>query len=196
MSLQPGTARSTLQSTELSMIAPPPAVWISPASWQYTQVTPQAEVCLLLGSNIQPEHYLPQAVTLLGEQLDIQDVSSTWETPAVGAEAPNFLNAAVLARTSLDRQDLKTEVLRPLEARLGRVRSDDKFAPRTIDIDLVAWYEQPLDDDLWRHAHAAVPVAELLPSTWSTTRRETLSQVARRLSGQTSIRPRPEVALS
>jgi len=148
-----------------------------------------------LGSNIQPEHYLPQAVSLLGEQFDVLGVSSTWETPAVGADGPNFLNAAVLASTSLDPESLKSKILRPLEARLDRVRSANKYAPRTIDIDLVAWNARPLDEDLWRHAHAAVPVAELLPYAWSPERSETLAQAAQRLILQVPIRPRPEVAL-
>ncbi|MBN1148291.1 MAG: 2-amino-4-hydroxy-6-hydroxymethyldihydropteridine diphosphokinase [Anaerolineales bacterium] len=160
------------------------------------QTAPQDEVCLLLGSNIQPERYLPQAVALLGEQLSILGVSSAWQTPAVGADGPDFLNAAVLARTSLDLVSLKTDVLRPLEARLGRVRSANKYAARSIDIDPVAWNGQPLDDDLWRHAHAAAPVAELLPSLWSNERRETLAQVAQSLSRETPIRPRPDVILA
>jgi 2-amino-4-hydroxy-6-hydroxymethyldihydropteridine diphosphokinase len=158
--------------------------------------TALAEVCLLLGSNIQPERYLPQAVSLLGEKLRLQAVSSVWETPAVGSAGPNFLNAAVLASTSLDRESLKTKVLRPLEARLGRVRTEDKYAPRTIDIDPVTWNARPLDDDLWRYAHAAVPVAELLPFAWSAERSETLAQAAQRLIHQTPIRPRLEVTLA
>ena len=157
---------------------------------------PQDEVCLLLGSNIQPERYLPQAVSLLGEQISILRVSPVWETPAVGAEGPNFLNAALLARTSLDPQSLKTEVLRPLEARLGRVRSADKYAPRNIDIDPVAWNGLPLDDDLWRYAHVAVPVAELLPAIWSEERDEPLAQAAQRLSRQTPIHLRLDVVLA
>ena len=156
----------------------------------------QAEVCLLLGSNIQPERYLPQAIALLGEKLMIKGVSSIWETPAVGGEGPNFLNAAVLARTSLSPQRLKTNVLRPMEALLGRVRSADKYAARSIDIDMVIWNARPLDDDLWHHAHAAVPVAELLPSAWSVAHGETLAQAAQRLIQNTPIRRRTELALA
>lgn len=155
----------------------------------------QIEACLLLGSNIQPEHHLPKAVSLLDEHLFIQGVSSVWETPAVGAKGPNFLNAALLVHTSFNQQDLKMEILRPLEAHLGRRRSADKFAPRTIDIDVVTWDSQPIDEDLWRFAHTAVPVAELLPGLRSTSHTETLSLAAIRLFWANPIRQRQDVVL-
>ena len=88
----------------------------------------QHQVCLLLGSNIQPERNLPLAVRELGEQLTILRASSVWESPAVGSRGPNFLNAALLCQTGLAAEALKWQVLRPLEARLGRVRNQDKNA--------------------------------------------------------------------
>jgi len=109
-----------------------------------------SEVGLLLGSNIQPEFFLPSAVNSLGEQIDIKLVSSVWETPAIGSNGPNFLSAAVLASTSLSPKHLKRHILQPLEAHLGRVRSNDKNAPRTIDIDIVTWNMYSIDDDLWK----------------------------------------------
>jgi 2-amino-4-hydroxy-6-hydroxymethyldihydropteridine diphosphokinase len=182
-------------TTDVAQITSSHTTWITTTDAAFPGGD-QNEVCLLLGSNIQPEYYLPQAVRLLNEQLSLRGISSTWETTAIGSEGPNFLNAAVLANTNLSPQRLKAFVLRPLEAELGRVRSADKNAARTIDIDLVTWNAYPLDEDLWRHAHAAVPVAELLPTTWSVLRRETLVQASQRLSRQTSIRQRLDVALS
>lgn len=120
-------------------------------------------ICLLLGSNIEPEKNLPHCLALLHKQMIVLQTSSVWESPAVGSDGPNILNAAVLALTSLEATSLKGKVLRPLEAELGRVRTWDKNSPRTIDIDLILYDQQLVDASLWRYAHRAVPVGELLP---------------------------------
>ncbi len=148
--------------------------------------------CILLGSNLQPEHHLPQAVLQLEEELEIVQVSSVWETPPVGSEGPNFLNAAVLVRTSLDAADLKKQLLVPLELRLGRVRTKDRYAARTIDLDLILFDGQVVDDALWHFAHRAVPVAEIMPELTSSSG-ERLHSAAARLSAETPIRLRPDV---
>jgi 2-amino-4-hydroxy-6-hydroxymethyldihydropteridine diphosphokinase len=85
----------------------------------------QHQICLLLGSNIQPERNLPLAVQQLASRMAILRASSVWESPAVGSRGPNFLNAALLCLTSLSAEILKWQVLRPLEARMGRVRNKD-----------------------------------------------------------------------
>jgi 2-amino-4-hydroxy-6-hydroxymethyldihydropteridine diphosphokinase len=154
---------------------------------------PQNRVCLILGSNIQPEQNILHALKLLDRMFPIEGVSKVWETPAVGSNGPNFLNAAVVIYTPLEAKTLKEKVLRPLEARLGRVRTADKYAPRTLDIDIVAWNSLILDQDVWRQAHLAVPAAELLPCFQSDETGEYLEQAARRLSSTTPIRARPEV---
>jgi 2-amino-4-hydroxy-6-hydroxymethyldihydropteridine diphosphokinase len=159
------------------------------------------QVCLLLGSNIQPERNLPlavrelpAAVQQLGEQLTILRVSSVWESPAVGAHGPNFLNAALLCRTSLGAEALKWQVLRPLEARLGRVRNKDKNAPRPIDVDIITVDGQLYDPLLWQYSFRAVPVAELLPDLASETG-ERLSEAARRLAAELPVKQRHGLSL-
>ena len=153
----------------------------------------QHRACLLLGSNIQPEENLRKAVHLLRQNFQVERGSGVWESAAIGSEGPNFLNAAVIIRTSLKSQQLKEGFLRPLEARLGRVRTMDKNAPRTIDIDIVAWDADIVDANVWKFAHAAVPVAELLPCYQSEVTGEFLEQRAARLSRATHIFARREV---
>jgi 2-amino-4-hydroxy-6-hydroxymethyldihydropteridine diphosphokinase len=155
--------------------------------------TMQNRVCLMIGSNINPEENIQRALRKLDQFFLVEGVSKVWETPAVGSKGPNFLNVAIVISTSLDPRSLKERVLRPLEAQLGRVRTADKNAPRTLDIDIIAWNAAILDHDVWRHAHLAVPVAELLPCYRSDETGEYLEQAARRLSSMTPIRPRPEV---
>ena len=76
-------------------------------------------VCLLLGSNIQPEKNLPLAVNLLQKQVTILKTSSVWESKAVGSDGANILNAAVVVLTSLEADILKEQVLRPVEGAIG-----------------------------------------------------------------------------
>lgn len=155
---------------------------------------PASQACLLLGSNVAPERNLPKALILLSQYVEVAEASLVWETPAVGSEGPNFLNAAVLVRTDLPPDLLEKRVLKAIENRLGRVRSADKYAPRPIDIDIVAWDCQVTDPDVWRYAHAAVPVSEVLPCDTRSAAGETLAQAAQRLMKSTDIRPRGELS--
>jgi 2-amino-4-hydroxy-6-hydroxymethyldihydropteridine diphosphokinase len=152
------------------------------------------QACLLLGSNIRPEDHIPLAVDLLQKQLSVLQASSVWETTAVGSDGPNFLNAALLVSTSLGINALKERVLHPIEAQLGRVRSRDKNAARTIDIDMLIFDGQTLDSTLWNYAYRAVPAAELLPETLSGTG-EKLKDAAARLYRTGQIRLRTDVAI-
>lgn len=151
--------------------------------------------CLLLGSNIQPETYLPLAVRHLHGLFNVEEVSRVWQTPAMGSAGPPFLNAAVRIRTALEPEELKREVLRPLEAQLGRVRGEDKNAPRTIDIDPVLWGEQVLEVRIWEWVHVAVPVAEVWPYPLAGAGGETLQEIARRLREGAKISLREDVVL-
>src|SRR5688500_11861781 len=144
------------------------------------------QVCLLLGSNIQPEKNIPLAVNLLQKQLTILQASSVWETKAVGSDGANFLNAALLALTSLEAEILKEQVLHPLEAHLGRLRTRDKNAPRTIDLDILLFDQQLLDPGLWQYAYRAIPVSEVLPDYQSETG-EHLKDAALRLANTMPI---------
>jgi 2-amino-4-hydroxy-6-hydroxymethyldihydropteridine diphosphokinase len=152
------------------------------------------QACLLLGSNIQPEHNLPLAIEGLQDHLTILQISRVWETPSVGTAGPNFLNAAVLARTPLDQITLKLEILTPLEARLGRVRSADKNAPRSIDLDIILFDGRVLDSTLWHFAHRAVPVADVKPDLRSEPG-ERLKDVAEKFVSEGFIHLRSDVVL-
>ena len=152
------------------------------------------QVCLLLGSNIQPERNLPLAIDQLQNHLTILLISHVWETSPVGSAGPNFLNAALLAQTPLNQKKLKLQIITPLEAEMGRVRSADKNAPRPIDLDIILFDGQILDPTLWLFAHRAVPMAEIQPDILSEAG-ETLKEAAEKFMAEGSIRLRPEVVL-
>ncbi|MBX3049066.1 MAG: 2-amino-4-hydroxy-6-hydroxymethyldihydropteridine diphosphokinase [Anaerolineales bacterium] len=120
-------------------------------------------VHLGLGSNIEPERHMLLAIAALRERLDVRCVSGVWQFPAVGSEGPDFLNAALTVATNLPAEALRTQVLHPLEAELGRQRTADKFAPRSMDIDILVYGDQVLDFEIWTRAHLAIPLAECAP---------------------------------
>ncbi len=126
-------------------------------------MTKAHSVYLSLGSNIEPEVNLPRAIEMLGNYGKVKQVSGVWESRAVGSNGPNFLNASVLLETDLPAADLKDRLARPIETAMGRVRTDDKNAPRPIDIDVMLVDDQAFNLDRWDNAFVLLPIAELLP---------------------------------
>lgn len=123
-------------------------------------------------------------------------VSGIWESESVGFDGPNFLNACVLFLTPYQPVELKEKIIRPIEAKLGRIRSVEKNAPRTIDIDIVLFDERPLNTDFWEYAFVVVPLAELMPDFEHPARREKLFRIAAECQGQVWIVKRDDVILS
>lgn len=176
----------------------------------------QHQVAVILGSNIDKEHNLPAAVRLLGERARVTGVSTVYETMAVGEQKqPSYFNAVVLLETDLSPAELKDGLLADVERQLGRRRTADKFAPRTIDLDIVLYDDEAFDyipadgrprripdPDLLRYAHSAVPIAELLPGAIHPATGETFRTIAARImdqlaaSGGDPIHPRPDFDLS
>jgi len=122
------------------------------------------QVVIGLGSNISPAENLRSSLYLLGRLVPIKAVSGVWRTPAIGSPGPDFLNAAVLISTQLSIEELRDELLRPIENLLGRIRTKDPNAPRTIDLDILIYDDQLLDQELWTYAHMGVPVSEIVPA--------------------------------
>lgn len=148
---------------------------------------------LNLGSNIRPETHLVRAVELLHDYGKALKVSSAWESRSVGAEGPNYLNACVLFKTGFMLVELKERVIRPIEAALGRTRSENKFSPRTIDIDIVLFDDIPYNDKFWQYAFVIVPLAEIYPEYQNPLAKENIVQTATRLRSKVRMEARPEV---
>jgi 2-amino-4-hydroxy-6-hydroxymethyldihydropteridine diphosphokinase len=128
---------------------------------------------IAIGSNIEPERYLPRAVDALRALGVVARVSRVYESVALGdSSQANYLNAAVLLETSLSAEDLCRTALPAVEAQLDRVRDPtDKYAPRTIDLDLVLFddavfevdHRRIPDPEIESRPFLSVPLAELTP---------------------------------
>ena len=136
---------------------------------------------LSLGSNIEPEVNLPKAVQLLAKLGEILEISSVWESEPVGGLGGNYLNACLSYKTMQTREALKATIIHPIETRLGRKRSDDKYAPRTIDIDIILFDNEVIGDHWFAQAFVVIPLAEIHPNFQNPVSREPLQNTATRL---------------
>ena len=148
---------------------------------------------LSLGSNIEPEKNLVNAIELLQDHGRVEKISSAWESESVGAEGPNYLNACVLLITLLGQFELKEQALLPIETGMGRHRTADKFASRTIDIDIVLFDSKSCDDKYWEQAFVVVPLAEISPEYQNPLRQESIVETATRLRQHVWMERRPAV---
>jgi 2-amino-4-hydroxy-6-hydroxymethyldihydropteridine diphosphokinase len=96
-------------------------------------------VVLALGSNLgEREEILKDAAHAITqiEGVRVEKVSPVYETaPVGGPPQPDYLNAVVLARTTLPSLDL-LDRLHEVEAEFDRVRLV-RWGPRTLDIDII-----------------------------------------------------------
>lgn len=146
---------------------------------------------LSLGSNIEPESNLPKAARLLAQHGQVGKTSSVWETKPVGGGGGNYLNACLEYETALSQTALKETVLRPIETQLGRKRSADKFAPRTIDIDILVFDGEIVGERWLTQAFVVVPLAEILPEFKNPASKESLQDAATRLRREVWMETRP-----
>ena len=127
-----------------------------------------------LGANLgDREHTLRAAVDALGAEdgIEVVSVSTLRETEPVGVgEQPPYLNGAVALETTLSARDLLGRLL-AVEQRFGRVRVPGEHAPRTLDLDLLLYGEDEIDEPgltvphprLHERRFVLEPLAELAP---------------------------------
>jgi 2-amino-4-hydroxy-6-hydroxymethyldihydropteridine diphosphokinase len=127
-----------------------------------------------LGANLGPKEVtILRAVDLLGAEpgVEVLALSQLRETDPVGKlDQPQFLNGAVEVETTLAPRELLDVLLR-IERELGRVRDGERFGPRTIDLDLLLYADDVVDEPGLRVPHPSLherrfalePLAELEP---------------------------------
>lgn len=122
------------------------------------------KVIIGLGSNIDPHTNIAKARTLLAERFTVIKESAFIETEPVGyTDQDNFVNGAVFLETELDQQTLKA-TLSNMEDELGRIRSEIKFGPRSIDLDIVVFNNTIVDQDFYERDFLKNSVLELIPN--------------------------------
>jgi len=129
------------------------------------------DVYLGLGANLgDRQANLAQAVELLGQRLDIEKVSSIYETEPVGyKDQPLFLNAVCRVQTDIGPLQLLS-LVKGIEASMGRVPNFSD-GPRLIDIDIILYGDMVMMDPelsiphprMAQRAFVLIPLAEIAP---------------------------------
>ena len=95
-------------------------------------------------------------------------------------DGDDFLNACCLLSHAPEKKEL-LKWLKLLEDKYGRDRTEGSWKPRTLDLDLLTYGDDILDDDLFRYAHVFVPASELIDLTLPVAETGILTQVSLRL---------------
>lgn len=124
-------------------------------------------VYLSLGSNLDPESHLREALAALRARFGELLVSPVYRSEAVGFSGAPFLNCAAAFDADLAHDALRGW-LHGLEDASGRDRSLPRYADRTLDLDIALWCEggrctSDLSREEFERAHVLAPLADIAP---------------------------------
>ncbi|MBX9620335.1 MAG: 2-amino-4-hydroxy-6-hydroxymethyldihydropteridine diphosphokinase [Hyphomicrobiales bacterium] len=131
-----------------------------------------AEAYLALGANLgDPFVALAEARNRLAQsQVVITNASGLYRTPPFGSVAqPAFINQCLSVNTTLEPHAL-LDLCLDIERQMGRERAE-RWGPRRIDIDLLAYGERVIADDrltlphpgILHRAFVLVPLMDIAP---------------------------------
>lgn len=129
---------------------------------------------IALGSNqASPLEQVSSALDALAAipQSRMVATSSFYRTPPLGPQdQPDYLNAAVVLDTDLSAEALLDHTQR-IELEHGRVRKEERWGPRTLDLDLMLFGDEVMHTerltvphyDMKNRAFMLVPLLEIAP---------------------------------
>ena len=130
-----------------------------------------ARVFVGTGSNENREENIRSGISALRELFGELTISTVYRNEAIGFDGDDFYNFVVAFDTDMDVTAIY-HALRKIEDAHGRDRSQPKFSPRTLDLDLLLYddlviendmYQLPRDDIL-KYAFVLKPLAEIAPA--------------------------------
>ena len=129
-----------------------------------------ASVYLGLGSNVAAEKNLRLAIHELESRYGEVAISPVYKSGAVGFEGADFLNLVVGLESDASPLEICNEMER-IHDLAGRIRSDDKWGPRPLDIDLLLYDDAVISeppvrvprDDILEFGFVLRPLAEIAP---------------------------------
>ncbi len=125
------------------------------------------EIFIGIGSNIDPENHIRTAVQRLRTRFGTLQISPVYRNPAVGFVGDDFLNLAVGMQSDEPVVEMRA-ALDEIETRCGRVRGSPRFAPRTLDLDLLLYGDLVTETpvrlprlEILQYAYVLKPLADL-----------------------------------
>lgn len=126
------------------------------------------EVYVSIGTNVDRRNNVLEAMRLLVERFGQLEVSTIYETEAVGFTGPNFYNLVVGFATDRSLAEVD-RLLAEIEDLRGRRRGGDGFEDRTLDLDILLYgdtvdHDSPNDiprRDILNYAFVLRPLAEI-----------------------------------
>jgi 2-amino-4-hydroxy-6-hydroxymethyldihydropteridine diphosphokinase len=127
-------------------------------------------IYISIGSNIEAEQHLRQAIAELRRHYGELQLSSVYESESIGFHGDNFLNMVVGLDTDENVHNV-VQTLRQIEDRHGRLRSGPRFSARTLDLDLLLYDDLVMKEndlelprgEITQNAFVLWPLAELAP---------------------------------
>ena len=133
-----------------------------------------------VGSNIEPERHIEAALGLLMNRVPVTAVSMFYRTEPIGRpEQDPYLNGVFEIRTDLPACEVTSVILHPIETQLGRVRSEDRFAPRTLDLDLILYDNLEISSPSLSIPHPDIERVFVLGPVLELLARDTLSHICK-----------------
>ena len=128
-------------------------------------------IYISLGSNINREKNTRAGVNALKQAFGEVNVSSVYESEAVGFDGDAFYNMVISCEVDLPVHETN-HVLREIEDANGRDRSSPKFSSRTLDLDLLLYDDLVLNEnglilprgEILKNAFVLWPLAEIAPN--------------------------------
>ncbi len=127
-----------------------------------------ARVYVGIGSNLERKRNLKRCVAALRERFGMLELSGVYRNAAVGFDGPDFYNLVAGFDTQLEPQEL-VELFEQLHRDAGRRRGSERFASRTLDVDLLLHGDRVSDapplprPDVLDYAFVLGPLAEIAP---------------------------------
>jgi 2-amino-4-hydroxy-6-hydroxymethyldihydropteridine diphosphokinase len=150
-----------------------------------------ARVYVSIGSNIERSRNIRAALDALAARFNKLAQSRVYESAAVGFAGDPFYNLVVAFDATQSPHEI-VDILHAIEDRQGRVRGGDRFAPRTLDLDLLLYDDLRMRegklvlprDEITRYAFVLRPLAELAPELRHSVSGRTYAELWRDFAGE------------
>jgi 2-amino-4-hydroxy-6-hydroxymethyldihydropteridine diphosphokinase len=156
-----------------------------------------ARIYISIGSNINRHYHIQQAVKALIQHFGALQLSSVYESEAVGFSGNAFYNLVASAETNLSVADV-VSIFKQIEDNCGRDRDAAKFSGRTLDIDLLTYdaviCQHPVQlprAEITENAFVLWPLAELAPQVIHPLSKQSYASLWQQYTKQQKLWPVP-----